>query len=75
MSRLGAVWVGRHAGAGCWICDRLSAADAVMASDGSMAPLSACELFGEDGMAWGLDGQHDEHSAWPSAPAPGPADR
>jgi len=75
MSRPGAVSAGRRPGPGCWFCDRFSAADALMAGSGSMAPLSACELFGEDCKAWGLDGLHEEHSAWPSAPAPGPADR
>ncbi|MBP6251469.1 MAG: DUF3079 domain-containing protein [Rubrivivax sp.] len=75
MSRLGASSAGRHPGAGCWFCDRFSAADALMTGSGSMAPLSAYELFGEDCMTWGRAGQHHEPPARPPVPAPGLADR
>jgi hypothetical protein len=76
MSRQGTVSMGRHADAGCWFCDRLSAADALMTGSGSMAPISAAEMFGDDGMAWGWYGSDDEPPATPpTAPAPGPADR
>ena len=55
----------------CWFCDRASATDAVMGGLGSMAPILACALFGEDRMAWRLDGPPDEPPATYPAAASG----
>lgn len=75
MSRLGVVSAGRRPGPGCWLCERFSAADALMVGSGSMASLSACELFGEDHRAWGPDGHVDESCADLPRLAAGPGDR
>lgn len=75
MSQGGPAPVAIQPGRGCWFCDRVSATDALMGGHGTMAPLSASALFGEDRMAWGLDGRLADHAAAPSAPTSAPADR
>lgn len=49
----------------CWGCDRYCPADAMLCGNGSVATLHPTELFGEDWMNWGQDGD----AAAPQAPA------
>lgn len=49
----------------CWGCDRYCSTDALVCGNGSVATLHPAELFGEDWMNWGQDG----NAAAPQAPA------
>ncbi|WP_133703238.1 DUF3079 domain-containing protein [Roseateles toxinivorans] len=40
----------------CWGCDRYCPADQMVCGNGSVATLHPAELFGEDWMSWGREG-------------------